>query len=130
MPLPDNLLKPIPGENPSGADLRYTPVYDQIKEARRAEDDTNQGEWVRDVKKADYPLVIKLATDALGNKSKDLQIAAWLTEALVRVEGFPGLQTGVQLLQDLTSTFWETLYPLLEDGDSELRASPLQWIGN
>ena len=129
MPLPDNLLNPIPGENPSGQDLRYAPIYDQIKEARRAEDEAAQGEWVHDVKKADYPQVVKLATDALATKSKDLQIAAWLTEALVRTEGFAGLQRGVQLLQGLTSTFWETIYPLLEDGDSELRASPLQWIG-
>src|ERR1039458_1690319 len=112
MPLPDNLLNPIPGENPSGQDLRYAPIYDQIKEARRAEDDSAQGEWVRDVKKADFPLVIKLSTDALATKSKDLQIAAWLTEALVRGEGFAGLKQGVQLLQDLTSTFRsETLPP-------------------
>ena len=130
MPLPDNLLSPIPGENPSGQDLRYAPIYDQIKEARRAEDDSAQGEWVRDVKKADFPLMIKLSTDALATKSKDLQIAAWLTEALVRVEGFAGLKQGVQLLQDLTSTFWETVYPQLEDGDAELRASPFQWIGS
>jgi type VI secretion system protein ImpA len=129
MPLPDNLLNPIPGENPSGEDLRYTPIYDQIKEARRADDEAAQGEWVHDVKKADFPLVIKLSTDALAAKSKDLQIAAWLTEAIVKVDGFPGLKQGVQLLQDLTTTFWDTLYPQLEDGDSELRASPLQWVG-
>ena len=43
MPLPDNLLNPIPGENPSGEDLRYAPIYDQIKEARRAEDEAAQG---------------------------------------------------------------------------------------
>src|ERR1035437_3312391 len=74
--------------------------------------------------------MIKLSTDALATKSKDLQIAAWLTEALVRVEGVAGLKQGVQLLQGLTSTFWETVYPQLEDGDAELRASPFQWIGS
>jgi type VI secretion system protein ImpA len=130
MPLPDNLLNPIPGENPSGEDLRYAPIYDQIKEARRAEDEAAQGEWVHDVKTADYHLVIKLATDAIATKSKDLQLAAWLTEALVKVEGFAGLKQGVQLLQDLTANFWETVYPQLEDGDAELRASPLVWVGN
>ncbi len=129
MPLPDNLLNPIPGDNPSGEDLRYAPVYDQIKEARRQEDETAQGEWVHEVKKADYALVIKLATDAIANKSKDLQLGAWLTEALLRIEGFPGLKQGLQLLQDLTNTFWDTLYPQLEDGDAELRATPLQWVG-
>src|ERR1039457_4446205 len=130
MPLPDNLLNPIPGENPSGEDLRYAPIYDQIKEARRAEDEAAQGEWVHEVKKADFPLVIKLATDAIATKSKDLQLAAWLTEALVKVEGFAGMKQGVQLILDLTANFWETVYPQLEDGDAELRASPLVWIGD
>ena len=43
MPLPDNLLNPIPGENPSGEDLRYAPIYDQIKEARREEEEVRRG---------------------------------------------------------------------------------------
>ena len=37
MPLRDDLLNPIPGDNPSGESLRYAPVFDKIKEARREE---------------------------------------------------------------------------------------------
>jgi type VI secretion system protein ImpA len=48
MPLRDDLLNPIPGENPSGASLRYEPVYDKIKEARREDDDAPQGEWAHE----------------------------------------------------------------------------------
>lgn len=130
MPLPDNLLNPIPGENPSGEDLRYAPIYDQIKEARRGEEESALGYLGNEeAKRADYPLVIKLTTDAIANKSKDLQLGAWLTEALVRVQGFPGLLDGLQLLQNLTVTFWDTLFPQLEDGDAEFRATPLLWIG-
>ena len=40
MPIPDNLLNPIPGANPSGEDLRYAPLYDKIKEARREEEES------------------------------------------------------------------------------------------
>jgi len=80
------LLKPIPGENPSGADLRYHTLTDQIKEARRKEDDLNQGVWSRDVKTADYAQVIKLSKEALTKHSKDLQIVAWLVEALLHQE--------------------------------------------
>ena len=130
MPLPDNLLNPIQGENPSGADLRYAPIYDQIKEARREEEESEQGEWKYEVKKADYPLVVKLATEAIATKSKDLQLAAWLTDALLRTEGFGGLKQGLELLRGLVGTFWETLYPQLEDGDAELRAAPLDWVGS
>jgi len=48
MPLRDDLLAPIPGAKPSGENLRYAPVYDKIKEARREDDDAPQGEWQRD----------------------------------------------------------------------------------
>lgn len=130
MPLPDNLLNPIPGNNASGEDLRYTPIYDQIKEARREEEESEQGEWKIEIKKADYPLVVKLAVEAIANKSKDLQLAAWLTDALLWTEGFAGLKQGLELLRGLAGTFWETLYPQLEDGDAELRAAPLDWVGS
>jgi len=130
MPLPDTLLNPISGENPSGEDLRYTPLYDQIKEARREEEESEQGEWKTEIKKADYPQVVKLASEAIASKSKDLQIAAWLTDALLRTEGFAGLKQGLDLLHGLVGTFWDSLYPQLEDGDAELRAGPLEWVGS
>jgi len=129
MPLPDDILKPIPGDNPAGADLRYDPLYDKIKEARREDDDAPQGDWQRERKVADFGMVTKLGTEALSKRSKDLQIAAWLTEALVRREGFPGLRSGLGLLRGLITGFWEQVYPELEDGDVELRAAPLEWVG-
>lgn len=129
MPLREDLLAPIPGANPSGENLRYAPVYDKIKEARREDDDAPQGEWQRERKVADFNLVIKLASEALATKSKDLQLAAWLTEAILRKEGFSGLREGLGLLRGLLAEFWETLYPEIEDGDLELRAAPLDWVG-
>ena len=129
MPLPDTLLTPLPGDQPAGADLRYDPLYDKLKEARREDDDAPQGEWERPRKLADWPLVIKLATETLEKKSKDLQIAVWLTEALLRREGCAGLREGLALVQGLVDTFWDTVHPQLEDGDAELRAAPLEWMG-
>jgi type VI secretion system protein ImpA len=129
MPLRDDLLNPIPGENPSGESLRYAPVFDKIKEARRQDDDAPQGEWQFERKTADYALVIKLAGEALATKSKDLQVAAWLTEAILRKEGFPGLKAGLEVIRGLIDNFWDTLYPELDDGDAEMRAAPLEWLG-
>lgn len=130
MPPLDELLNPIPGDNPSGENLRYAPVYDKIKDARRQEDDAPQGEWRRERKLADWPLTIKLISEALSKKTKDLQLAAWLTEALLRRDGVAGLKDGLDLLRGLVENFWETLYPELEDGDAEFRATPLQWVGD
>ena len=130
MPLRDDLLNPIPGSNPSGESLRYAAVYDQIKEARREEEEIAQGDWQTERKKADWVLVIKLSSEVIAKKSKDLQLAAWLTEAQVRREGFPGIKEGLALLQGLIENFWDTLYPEIEDGDVELRATPLEWVGS
>src|SRR5579862_3281006 len=121
MPLRADLLNPVPGENPSGADLRYDPIYEKIKEARRQDDDLAQGAWQTERKVADYALVLKLAQDTLATKSKDLQLAAWLTEALLQKERFAGLCEGITLCRSLIETFWDTLYPELEDDDTELR---------
>ncbi|MGJ5820710.1 type VI secretion system protein TssA [Paludibaculum fermentans] len=130
MPLREDILSPIPGDNPSGQDIRYTPLFEQIKEARREEEALALGVWQRVLKTADWPLVIRLISEALAKKSKDLQLAVWLTEALVRRDGFTGLQEGVNLCNSLLAEFWDTLYPELEDGDSELRSVPLAWLSS
>jgi len=129
MSLHDELLSSIPGANPAGENLRYAPIYEKIKEARHEDDDAPQGEWRRERKLADWPLTVKLITEALAKKTKDLQLAAWLTEALLRRSGIAGLNDGLQVLQGLVETFWDHLYPELEDGDAEFRAAPLQWVG-
>jgi type VI secretion system protein ImpA len=132
MPLREDLLSPIAGENPSGVDVRYDTkllLYDKIKEARREDDGLAQGEWQQERKVADPSLVLKLTQEALATKTKDLQLSAWLCEALLRKEGFAGLRQGITLCQGLVANFWDTLYPPIDDGDLELRAAPLDWLG-
>jgi type VI secretion system protein ImpA len=130
MPLRNDLLNPVSSAKPAGENLRYAPVYDKIKEARRQDDDLAQGEWVRERKVADWPLVIKLISESLATKSKDLQLVAWLAEAMLRREGVAGFREVLELAKAMLDKFWDDLYPELEEGDAELRAMPLQWIGD
>ena len=65
------LLAPIPGDHPAGESLFYNDTYDVIKEARRADDALEQGEWQRDIKTADWSAVIALTTAALATHSKE-----------------------------------------------------------
>ncbi len=130
MPLRDDLLNPIPGDNPSGVNLRYDPVTDKMKEARREDLDVPQGDWKTALKAADWPAVIKMGSDAIAKKGKDLQIAVWLVDAHVRRESFPLLAPSFQFLHDLLEQYWDTLYPEIdEEGDMEVRAAPLVWLG-
>lgn len=124
----EGLLTPIEENNPSGENLQYSGLYDEIREARRSEDGEEQGEWKHEVKTADWNKVITLSTNALETKTKDLQIAVWLSEALVNNYGFLGLYNSLELLTGLLEKFWATIYPQDEDGDLEGRANAFSWF--
>jgi type VI secretion system protein ImpA len=123
------ILTPIEGDNPAGEDLRYI-LYDEIAEARRADDVLERGDWRREIKSADWESVISLCSDALLNRTKDLQIAAWLTEALAVMQGFAGLLTGLMIMRGFLDNFWESVYPQIEDGDLEFRIGRLEFLNN
>jgi type VI secretion system protein ImpA len=127
----ETLLTPIEGDNPSGESLRYAGTYDAIQEARRSDDELDRGEWVREVKTADWQGVVDLATEALATRSKDLQIAVWLIEGLVKRHGFAGLRDGLRLLWELQARFWDSLHPQMEEEeDIEFRTAPLEWLND
>jgi type VI secretion system protein ImpA len=121
----DALLAPIPGDNPAGENLQYSGVYDEIREARRSEDGLAQGDWQREPKTAEWPKVIQIATGALAEKSKDLQIAAWLVESVVALYGFVGLRDGLRVIRGFHEQYWDQLYPEVDEGDLDARANAL-----
>src|ERR1700754_2359360 len=95
------LLAPVSDERPAGENLQYSGLHDEIREARRADEDFEQGDWRRDLKVADWKQVLNLATGTLTAKTKDLQICAWLAEALVKLYGLAGLGAGLKLMRGL-----------------------------
>jgi len=122
------LLVPISSERPSGESLQYSPQYDEIREARRSDDNLTQGDWEHEPKSAEWPKVVDLSTSALSSLTKDLQIGSWLTEAIVALHGFVGLRDGLRLMRGLHERFWETLYPEIDGEDLEARANALAWL--
>lgn len=122
----DAILKPISGDKPCGLDPRDGVSFELLKEARREEDAASQGEWKREVKVADWPKVIQLATRILSTEGKDLQVAAWLTEGLVKKYGSAGLRDGFKILGGLHEQYWDSFYPSIEDGDLEFRGGRLE----
>jgi len=122
-----SILTPVGGDNPAGEDLRYV-LFDEITEARRADDAYDRGDWQRDIKSADWETVISLCSDALVNRTKDLQIAAWLTEGLAITEGFEGLLTGLKVIRGFLENFWESVYPEIEDDDLDFRVGRLEFL--
>jgi type VI secretion system protein ImpA len=127
----ETILDPIPGDNPSGANLRYEVVYAEIRaRVRRA-----RGEVLPDPDDPNFHgadmewrFVIGACRDLLRRRSKDLMLAAWLTEAQLAVDGLAGLRDGLDTLRGLLEKFWQTLYPEIEDGDVEARMRVLEWL--
>jgi len=122
------MLSPISEEKPSGENLRYSGLYDEITEARRADEDVDQGDWKIALKIADFRQVFNLAAPALTSQTKDLQIAVWLSESLVKLHGFAGLRDGLKLVGGLQENFWETLFPEIDEGDMEGRANAIEGL--
>lgn len=114
----DDLLAPIPGDDPAGRSLRYDVIHDEIRELRRADDPTlPQGVWQHELKRADWRGVARLASEALRTRSKDLQMAVWLVEAWARLDGLRGLARGVELVAGLVETYGDTLHPRPDEDD-------------
>jgi type VI secretion system protein ImpA len=127
----DTLLTPIAGDRPGGEDLRLDPspasTYYAVRDARNAARAAERQALVDGANGAapDWRPVLKGGSKALAEKSKDLEITAYVIEALVRVSGFAGLRDGFRLARELVENFWDDLYPLPDDEGLETRLAPL-----
>jgi type VI secretion system protein ImpA len=127
--LSDELLDPIRPDQPAGESLRWLPEWDRIKEARQSDDSLPKGKWARrDAKSANWRLTRELASAMLRTRSKDLQLAMWLTEANIHLDGFKGLADGLYTSREILSRFWDAgLFPEIEDGPED-RKGPFEWL--
>lgn len=125
----DTLLLPVSDAAPCGEDLLFSPEFDAIQEARRSDDPSlDQGEWVTDLKSADWPAVIGRCEAMLRERTKDLRLAVWYAEALARTRGYAGLAQGFRTVASLCARFWDEIHPLADEGDQEQRVGNLAWL--
>jgi type VI secretion system protein ImpA len=125
----DLLLAPISEAAPCGDDMSFSAEFDAIQELRRADDPTlDQGEWVSALKSADWPGVVALCEKLLTQRSKDLRVAGWWTEARARLHGYAGLADGLELCTRLCEGHWDSLHPRIDEGDAEQRGGNLRWL--
>ncbi len=119
----EGLIAPVAPGTPAGADLRYQPIYDEIKAARRLAE-------ASPTEKAQWKKVVELVTKAFL-RSRDLQLAIWLLEGLSRLDAFRGATTGLMVTRRLVDEQWDSVYPQVdpEDGDPlGFRRALLLWI--
>ena len=132
------LLAPVPGEAPAGADLRdasspqslYFRLRDARAEARAAEramdsPDPDSAPASVSASSSLWRTIRDLGIEAIAERSKDLEIAAWLTEALLRCDGLVGFTAGARLMNGLVEGFWDDLFPLPDEDGMATRVGPI-----
>lgn len=126
----EELLHPITPTAPAGTDMAFSAEMDAIAQARKFDDPSlAQGEWVTELKEADWGFVLERCTALLGDKTKDLRVAVWLAEAAAKRHHLRGLGEGFRLLTGLCEQFWDQgLYPEPDGADHEQRIGNLSWI--
>lgn len=133
----DALLAPLDsGEQGAGVDLRSdysaTSPYQRLRDARasaRAEERARDADGDAEGGEAQgWRDVLSVGQLALGSHSKDIEIACWLTEAMVRIHGLPGVSCGARLITGLCENFWDAGFPQPDEDGLEGRSSPIEGL--
>ena len=133
----EELIQPISEDNPCGEDLRLDASVDSVyyklrdyrnmarKEERQALVDPDNFDDVAD----GWAELAELSIDALKHKTKDLEVAAWLIEALTRLQGLEGFIKGYRVATELITRFWEQgLFPEEDEDGLLTRVSPISGL--
>lgn len=126
------LLKPISDGSPAGEDIRkdrsptsdYYSIKDARNNARATERNAMFGNEEIDLV-SPWREVSKAAQKILSTKGKDLEVACWYLEALIRTQSWPGLRDGVKLILGLVDNYWDGLYPLPDEDGLETKVAAL-----
>lgn len=126
------LIAPIDGSHHGvGEDLTFDPRIDAIVAARQEDDPLlAQGNWVTELKVADWGFVKNQCAELLSDTSKDMKLALWYVDALSHTDHLAGISQGLSLLQALNDEYWLTMYPPLdgEEDSMDIRAGLLSWF--
>jgi type VI secretion system protein ImpA len=127
------LLEPIPGDVPQGVDIRedfssqspYSRLRDARSDARDAEKMLDTGDTNAGDPAPMWRTVREIGLKTIRETAKDLEVAAWVTEAYVRSNGLAGLAAGASLIKGLAEQYWDDVFPLPDDYGLETRVAPI-----
>ena len=125
------LLSPIPGDVPTGANLRHMEAegntYYRIKDARsaaRIAERQADSEAERGSLAPEWRQIFAQTQEILVFQSKDLEVACWLAEASLRLHGFAGLRDAFTVLDGLVERYWTALHSV-DDEDLSAKVAPV-----
>jgi len=126
----EKLLKPISAESPCGPDLEYDPDFLKLSKDLENPQESIVGDLPQ--KEPNWNEIASRA-EALFSRTKDLRVAIGLSRAWTHREGLAGLVSGLHLINDLLTLYWEEIHPSLDvedDNDPTRRLNILSEIGS
>jgi type VI secretion system protein ImpA len=111
------LLEPVSADAPCGDDLEYTGVTELERLAQGKPEQEIGGTFIP-AQEPDWRQVRDTAVE-LTRRTRDLRVLVPLLRALVRTDGFPGLQGGVALMRGVLERYWDCLYPPIDPDDND-----------
>jgi type VI secretion system protein ImpA len=135
-----SLLSPIGDAAPCGRDPRLdaSPVspYQVVKDARDAAGtqdtafergfgtDEEARAAAEQAQRRAWATIRQHGPDILTTIGKDLNVAVWVAEALLRSDGLAGLRDGLALTAGLVDQYWDGLYPVREPDEADDELDP------
>ena len=114
----DKILEPISADTPCGENLEYDPAFGELERAARGKEEHVSGDKVIPAEPPNWANVAD-AAETLLERTKDLRVALYLTQAALNQEGMPGLAAGLRLTHGLLQNFWDSVYPELDKDDND-----------
>jgi type VI secretion system protein ImpA len=126
------LLEPIAGPAPCGEDLEYSAEFAALQAAVAGRPEQQVGALIVPAAEPDWHDVVARSRDLL-RCTRDLRVACRLTQALLHVQGLPGLSAGLALVRGCVEDHWDEIYPRLDpedDFDPAIRVNALALLCN
>ncbi len=104
-----------------GSNCRKEDNFLELKHVLAAANDPNSN-----LSGINWSEVNRLSAEILGKESKDILVASYLAVGLLKIDGVNGLLIGLEIIDDLISAYWDTLYPPLRRLNG--RWSAFEWL--
>ena len=114
----EQLLVPVLEGEPSGANLEYDPQFAELDRTAQGKPERRMGEVHVPAEPPDWDAVLKQSL-ALLERTRDLRLAVYVSQALLHREGYAGLAEGTALVAGILRVFWPTVHPQLDHEDDD-----------
>ncbi|MBO9356848.1 type VI secretion system protein TssA [Bordetella petrii] len=113
-----DILTALDPRLPCGEDLEYDAEFLQLQQAAVERSEQQFGSTIIPAQPPDWREVEKLARGLL-ERTRDVRIMGYLTQAWTEVRGLPGYADGLKLVADTLDRYWDAVHPRLDSVDDD-----------